>query len=75
MEDKEMIAEFFQLECEEGLACRNFRAAAEVEEASFETLGRRFPFQQPEQCRHFAWEDGTIQRVDRIHKTLRAGVR
>eukprot|EP00435_Cladocopium_sp_Y103_P017238 s787_g4.t1 len=44
-----------------------------VGEAAFELSGRQFQF-RPGQVRHFAWEDGTVQTVQSIQKTLERGV-
>ena len=43
--------------------------ALEVGEAGFEGKGQRFPFRQAD-GREFCWEDGTVQRVEKIQKML-----
>ena len=61
-------------ECQQVQAdpCSNARTLSvpfEVGETGFEGKGQRFPFRQAD-GREFCWKDGTVQRVEKIQKTL-----
>ena len=41
----------------------------QVRETAFDAHGRKHEF-QPAECRQFAWEDGTVQKVDNVSRTV-----
>ena len=48
-------------------SCREM--CLQVRETAFDAHGRKHEF-QPAECRQFAWEDGTVQKVDNVSRTV-----
>lgn len=55
---------FYKQTC---FSCREM--CLQVRETAFDAHGRKHEF-QPAECRQFAWEDGTVQKVDNVSRTV-----